>query len=291
MIAPLALMGTDLTGQVLSTAAVFLLAGAAGGLGYLPARELVARRRDLFNRVLRQSLLIDISPKSATLGWLIGTGVLATLVGLGFGSVLAFLVAAAVGLVLPGPVLKILRRRRIAKLESQLVGGIQQLSAAVRAGLNLVQAMQMVARDGPRPIRQEFRHLLREYEYGVPLDEAMSNAAARIGSGDYRLLFSALQTHRERGGDLGRTLDEIAASIREIQRLEKRVETLTAQGRTTARWLGAMPVVVLGVMFVIQKSYVVGLFQSGMGQFIIGLIIVLNVVGFLWIRKIMAIDI
>jgi tight adherence protein B len=291
VIAPLALMGTDTTGQVLSTVAIFLLAAAAGGLGYLPARELVARRRDLFNRVLRQSLLIDISPKSATLGWLIATGVVAVLVGLGFGSVLALLIAGAVGLVLPGPVLKILRRRRIAKLESQLVGGIQQLSAAVRAGLNLVQAMQMIARDGPRPIRQEFRHLLREYEYGVPLDESMSNAAARIGSGDYRLLFSALQTHRERGGDLGKTLDEIAASIREIQRLEKRVETLTAQGRTTARWLGAMPVVVLGVMFVIQKSYVVGLFASGMGQFIIGLIIVLNVVGFLWIRKIMAIDI
>ncbi|MFW5840666.1 MAG: type II secretion system F family protein, partial [Planctomycetota bacterium] len=78
---------------------------------------------------------------------------------------------------------------------------------------------------------------------------------------------------------------------REIQRLEKRVETLTAQGRTTARWLGAMPLIVLGVLFVIEKSYVISLFDSGVGQFIIGLIIVLNLAGFLWIRKIIAIDI
>jgi tight adherence protein B len=86
-------------------------------------------------------------------------------------------------------------------------------------------------------------------------------------------------------------LDEIADSIREIQRLEKRVQTLTAQGRTTARWLGAMPILVLVVMFVIEKSYVISLFETGVGQFIIGLIVVLNLVGFLWIRKIVAIDI
>ncbi|MFP4354601.1 MAG: type II secretion system F family protein [Phycisphaerae bacterium] len=291
MISPLGFFNVDTAGQALSTVAIFVLAVVMAGLAYAPAMELIQRRRTLFNRVLRQSLLIDITPRAATLTWLIGSAVMGILAGLAFGSVLAFLIVASIGLVLPGPILSILRRRRISKLEDQLVGGIHQLSAGVRAGLNLVQAMQLIARDGPRPLRQEFRHLLREYEYGVPLDQAMSDAATRIGSGDFRLLFSALQTHRQRGGDLGKTLDEIAAAIREIQRLEKRVETLTAQGRTTARWLGAMPLIVLGVLFVIEKSYVISLFDSGVGQFIIGLIIVLNLAGFLWIRKIIAIDI
>ena len=120
----------------------------------------------------------------------------------------------------------------------------------------------------------------------------MANASQRIGSGDYRLLLAALHTHRERGGDLGETLDRIAASIREIQRLENRVKALTAQGRATARWLGAMPlVVVLILYFLVDPSGVKSLFAESLGKVIILGIIVLNVIGFLWIRKIVSVDI
>jgi len=189
-------------------------------------------------------------------------------------------------------VLKLLRIRRLDRLELQLVGGIQTLASGVRAGLNLVQSMELVARDGPIPLRQEFRHLLREYEYGVPLEEAMDNAATRIGSGDFRLLFAALQTHRERGGNLGETLDRIGESIREIQRLEGRVKTLTAQGRATARWLGAMPVVILLILyFFVDDTGVMTLFVEDLGKLILLAIVVLNVLGFLWIKKIVTIDI
>ena len=285
------LLPTGFTGDMLTTAVLMVLTLVAAGFGYYPAVELLGQRRDMFDRVLRRSLLIDISPTAAVIIWLVASVLLGVVAGLLVWSLLGFFIGLTVGLVLPRPVLGLLRRKRIAKLENQLVGAIQQLSAGVRAGLNLIQSMGMIARDGPRPVRQEFRHLLREYEFGVPLDQAMSNAADRIGSSDYRLLFAALHTHRERGGNLGETLDQIAASIREIQRLEKRVQTLTAQGRTTARWLGAMPVAVLGVLFLIQRSYVFSLFETGLGQFIIGLIIVLNLIGFLWIRKIIAIDI
>jgi Flp pilus assembly protein TadB len=176
-------------------------------------------------------------------------------------------------------------------LEEQLVGGVQTLASGVRAGLNLVQSMEMIARDAPAPLSQEFAHLLREYEYGVSLEDAMSNAARRVGLPDFRLLFAALHTHRERGGDLGETLDRIAESIREIQRLESRVRTLTAQGRATARWLGAMPAVVMAILYVIDSSGVVMLFTANVGKMLLALVIVLNLIGFLWIRKIMAIDI
>ena len=162
----------------------------------------------------------------------------------------------------------------------------------MRAGLNLVQSMQLLAQDGPPPLRQEIAHLLREYEYGVPLEGAMDSAAARIGSGDYRLLFAALQTHRERGGDLGETLDRIGDSIREIQRLENRIKTLTAEGRATARWLGAMPLVVMAIIyFLVSPEGVVAMFSEGLGKLMILAIVALNLVGFLWIRKIVNVDI
>jgi tight adherence protein B len=162
----------------------------------------------------------------------------------------------------------------------------------VRAGLNFVQAMELIAHDGPVPLRQEFAHMLREYEYGLAMEEAMNNAAVRIGSGDFRLLFSALLTHRQRGGDLGDTLDRIADSIREIQRLESRVQTLTAQGRATARALGAMPAIVLAILyFLVDKKGIVDMFTYTSGKLLLAMMLLLNIMGFLWVRKIMDIDV
>jgi tight adherence protein B len=218
--------------------------------------------------------------------------VLAVLGYLATFSMMGALLGIAIGAASPRLILWWLRKRRLEKLEDQLVTGIQTLASGVRAGLNLVQSMQLLARDGPPPLRQEIAHLLREYEYGIPLEEAMENAAVRIGSGDYRLLFAALQTHRERGGDLGETLDDIGNSIREIQRLENRVKTLTAEGRVTARWLGLMPVVVMAVIFFfVSPEGVRALFLDPLGKFIILIIIALNLAGFLWIRKIVNVDI
>jgi tight adherence protein B len=278
-------------GTLLTSAALFVLAAIVGAAAYLPGGQLIRRQERTFDRVLRHALLIDVSPRSMTIVTLVAIVLIGLAVFVAAGSLTGALIAMALAALLPGRVLKSLRRRRVAKLEDQLVPAVQSLAAGVRAGLNLVQAMELIARDNPNPIRQEFAHLLREYEYGMPLDRAMSNAAERIGSGDFRLLFSALLTHRQRGGNLGQTLDKITKSIREIQRLEKRVQTLTAQGRATARWLGVMPLVVGGILFVIESSYIYTLLTDPVGKAIILGVGLLNLVGFLWIRKIMAIDI
>jgi tight adherence protein B len=207
-------------------------------------------------------------------------------------SIVGAILGGVLALFIPAAILQLLRTRRIRRLEDQLVGTIQSLASGVRAGLNLIQAMELVSRDGPDPARQEFGHMLREYEFGVSLEDAMSNAANRIGSSDYRLLFSALLTHRERGGDLGETLDRIADSIREIQRLEDRVETLTAQGRATATALGVFPIIILLMMYFlgIGREAVKELFQEPAGLGLLAVIAGLNLIGFLWIRKIVSVD-
>jgi tight adherence protein B len=277
---------------VVTTVVMFFAVAAAVMVGTNPLLHWIRRRERQYDRVLRHSLLMDVSPRLVTAA----TGLLMVFFGmLGYlvtaGTLPGTLLAAAVGLFLPGFFIRYLRRRRQRRIEEQLVGGVQMLASGVRAGLNLVQSMEMIARDAPAPLREELTHLLSEYEYGVPLDEAMDSAARRIDLPDVRLLFAALQTHRQRGGDLGETLDRIAASIREIQRLESRVQTLTAQGRATARWLGAMPGVVMVILYFIDAAGVITLFTDSLGKMILALVVVLNIVGFLWIRKIMAIDI
>lgn len=270
---------------------ILLSAAGAVYLGGGPLIWAVRRQESEFQRILQAQLLLDIPPRLATL---VSGAALVMMGSFGYlitSSLVGVAVGAAAGAILPTVMLRVLRRRRLAKLEYQLVGGIQTLSSGVRAGLNLVQSIQLLAREGPIPLRQEFAHLMREYDYGMPLEEAMANSSKRIGSGDFKLLFAALQTHRERGGDLGETLNRIAESIREIQRLEKRIETLTAQGRATARWLSAMPAVVLGILYIIDPPGTLRVFEAEVGRLILLGIMVLNVLGFIWIKKIVSVDI
>ncbi|HUT61757.1 MAG TPA: type II secretion system F family protein [Phycisphaerae bacterium] len=292
MIAPGLLALSPLGWQAITSVLILCLAMAAGWAGYRPVRSLVLSQERLYESVFQRKLLLDIRPRVVTILSVVGIVALAIIGQALTRSYLGAVFGVVAGLFLPTLLAWCLRRRHLAKLEGQLVHGIRTLTSGVRAGLNLIQSMQLIARDGPPPLRHEFAHLLKEYEYGIPLDEAMDNAAARIGSGDFRLLFAALQTHRERGGDLGETLDRIGESVREIQRLENRVKTLTAQGRATARWLGAMPVAVMAIIyFMVDPEGLVSLFEDPLGKLIILAIVALNLVGFLWIRKIVSLDI
>jgi len=286
------MMGSLTTVQISATLFVCAATFTSVMVGYRPLLSLIAWQEAQFDRVLCKQMLRDTSPRLAV----ILTGVAIFVMGaLGFlvgGLFVAFLLMGLTALA-PAGYLGFMRYRHLKKLEEQLVPAVQTLASGVRAGLNLVQAMALVAREGPEPIRNEFVHLLREYEFGMGLEDAMYNAIDRIGSSDFRLLFSALLTHRQRGGDLGETLDRIAESLREIQRLEGQVVALTAQGRATARFMGAMPFLMLFLMYFLfgAAEGVSAMFTTFLGKVILIAMLVLTVSGFLWIRKIMQVDI
>ncbi|MBT3278920.1 MAG: hypothetical protein HN909_03200 [Phycisphaerales bacterium] len=278
--------------QVIGSGSIFFLILAAVLVGARPLRELIRVKEVEWDFTLRYRLLQKNTGRSVT----VMTGLLMVFFGgialaLTRGSLLAMFIGASVAVFIPNWYVNRKSIKRREELESQLVQGVQMLASSVRAGLNLVQAMRTVSIDAPAPLREEFSHMVSEYEYGMPLPQAMDNAAERIGSSDFRLLFTALQTHRERGGDLGETLDRIAASIREIQRLEARIDSLTAQGRAMARWLSAMPAVVMGILYLIDAEGTARLFSDAMGNVILLFVVILNVIGYIWIRKIMTIDI
>ncbi|MEX0741370.1 MAG: type II secretion system F family protein, partial [Phycisphaeraceae bacterium] len=183
-----------------------------------------------------------------------------------------------------------LEHKRRMHLERQIVDGITTMASGIRAGLNLVQSMDLLVQHAGGPIRQEFAQLLKEYELGIDLNRAMRHASERIGSTYYRLLFTAIEAHRQRGGDLGQSLDQIADSIREFQRLEGRLTALTAQGRSQARFMAVLP---LGILFILG-----GIFPQETGQLLtepVGRVILLIAGlliagGMVWIRRIMQVQ-
>lgn len=240
---------------------------------------------------LNHHLLLDIHPRAAmamTVMLILACGMLGKLIGEDW---LWFLVGTAAGCAIPFILLRQLETRRREYLERQLVDGVMTLASAMRAGLNLVQAMEVLIMNHRGPIQQEFRQLLNEYKMGMDLNQAMRHAANRIALSNYRLLFTAIEMHRIRGGDAAESLDRIAESIREIQRLEGKLEALTAQGRAQARMMAAAPIVILFIFYAIDPVDVRLLFVTPPGRLLLLVALVLIGIGFVWIRRIMAIDI
>ena len=246
------------------------------------------RRLDL---VLNHQLLLNIPAKMAMAIIAMGVIMVGLMLAAIGGSSFWFFAGALPALLLPYMVLNHLEDKRRKTLNEQIVDGITSLASGVRAGLNLVQSYQLLVRNSRGPIKQEFAQLMREYDLGIDLNTAMRNTSDRIGSSYYRLLFTAIAAHRERGGDMGESLDRIADSIREIQRLEGRLDALTAEGRSQARFMAAMPFVILAILWYIVPEDTSMLLTDPTGRLILLLAVILIGVGFVWIRRIMQVDI
>ncbi len=284
-------MGNDFSSLAAIALMVFLSVFMFVRFGYPISGLVLGRQERRLDAVLNQQLLLDVHPRIA-LGASTGFVIFCFMVGFMVGGALIWgLAAAGIGFFAPFVVIRHLEQKRRAKLELQIVDGIMTLASAVRAGLNLVQAMELLVVNYSGPIKQEFAQLLREYQMGLDLNHAMRNTANRIGSKNYRLLFTAIEMHRLRGGDTAESLDRIAESVREIQRLEGKLDALTAQGRTQARMMAAAPIVILFLYYLIDPAGVTMLFVEPTGRLMLLGAGVLIVVGFLWIRKIMAVDI
>lgn len=273
--------------SLITAAAAFLLVR----FGWTPARVWFDRRQTAFDRALRQQLMVDIEPRTLLILWLVTIALAGVLGFILTASLTVALLLVLAAFFLPHAVIKHLEEKRRDKLNEQLVDGLTTLSAGARAGLNLVQSMQLIQQNHHGPIQQEFAHILREYDMGMDLNQTLRRAANRIGSPVYRLTFTAIEMHRLRGGNSAESLDRIAQSIREIRRLEGKLDALTAQGRSQATMMAVMPLVFLLILYAIDPQGVAMLFENPVGRLILLGVLVTIGLAFLWIRKIMSIDI
>lgn len=245
---------------------------------------------EMYDRVLVQQLLMEIDPRVAVALMIMGVLLCAAIGYLIGASLILALIGAGIGAAAPQLVIKHLAQKRYERLERQLVDGITTLSSGVRAGLTLVQAVELLVKNSVAPIKQEFGQMLREYQMGLDLNHAMRNTAARIGSPHYRLLFTAIEMHRLRGGDTGESLDRISESIRELQRLEGKLESLTAAGRKQAMLMSIMPIGLLGLLYLINPEDVSLLFTDPVGRVFMLFAVGLIALGIYWIRRIMDVE-
>lgn len=207
------------------------------------------------------------------------------------GNLLFGLVGAVGGFVGPVLFLRIKIDRRTAAFNNQLGDALVLIANSLRTGYSFMQAVEMVSREMPRPIGDEFARVLKEMNLGVATEEAMNNLAKRVNSDDLDLVITAVLIQRQVGGNLAEVLDNIAGTIRERVKIKGKIKTLTAQGRISGIIIGLLPIAVGFVIYLINPEYIKVLFSHPTGRAMLAAGVVSQLLGMVIIRKIINIEV
>jgi tight adherence protein B len=199
--------------------------------------------------------------------------------------------AAIVGAALPVGFLMNRRSARMRVFEEQFPEALDLLSRALRAGHAFQTAMGMVADELKEPVGPEFKKTFDQQNFGLPLREALQQMTERVPLLDVRFFVTAVLIQRETGGNLSEILDNLAHVVRERFKILRQVRVHTAHGRFTAFVLLALPAALACVLTYISPENMALLFKERMGQTMLIVAIIMQSIGFVWIRKVIKIEV
>jgi tight adherence protein B len=183
------------------------------------------------------------------------------------------------------------RQRRFNTFEEQFPEALDLLGRAVRAGHAFTTGFELIGKELPDPVAEEFRIAFQQQGLGLPLKEALGNLAVRMPLPDVRIFVSCLTIQREAGGNLGELLDSMSHIVRERFKLRRQVQIYTAEGRLSMYMLTAIPVVAFLGLQVLQPEYIAPMLSDPRGQMALGVAVLLQAVGYVVISRIIRIRI
>jgi len=172
------------------------------------------------------------------------------------------LIGAVIGAFLPGFYVRSQKAKRLVRFNDQLPDMLNLVVNGLRAGYSTLQAMEAVSKELPSPICDEFRRVVQEMQLGISMEKALDNLLRRIPSEDLDFVVTAINVQREVGGNLAEIMDVISYTIRERVRIKGEIRALTAQAVYSGRALALMPVILLCVLWFINRSYVMEFFNK-----------------------------
>jgi tight adherence protein B len=200
-------------------------------------------------------------------------------------------VGAALGFCLPFLVLKIKRTRRLRAFEEQFPEALDLIARALKAGHAFATGLKMAADELPEPVGPEFRKTFDEQNFGLPMKDALDNLAHRIPILDVRFFVTAVLIQRETGGNLAEILENLGFVVRERFKILRQVRVYTAHGRFTGYVLLALPAVLGIALSFINPEHMNLLFRERMGQMLLGVALVMQTIGYIWIRQVIKIEV
>ena len=242
------------------------------------------------------TVLIRQSGRKTTVTRLLVVG--ATL-GMGVGLVtlllthmlLVALVAGALASVMPVLMIRRHRDKRIDRFEEQLPEALDVMGRSLRAGHPFSEALKLVADEQADPLAGEFKTTFSDINYGMSTKTAFYSLLERVPSMSLMAVVTAVQVQRETGGNMAEIMDKLAAVIRSRFRFQRKVRTLSAEARLSAWVLALVPFVLCGILAITSPNYLPMLAKDPTGRTLIMIAFGAMIVGILWMRRIIRIEV
>jgi tight adherence protein B len=225
------------------------------------------------------------------------------LISLACAAILGFVVAAALrmpigwlvggglGFAVPWVLLRVKRSRRMHTFEEAFPEALDLMARALKAGHAFATGLKMVADEMPDPIGPEFRKTFDEQNFGLPLKDALASLTMRVPLLDVRFFATAVLIQRETGGNLSEILENLAHVVRERFKILRQVRVYTAHGRLTGYVLLALPAFLAIALAFINPDHMQLLFRERLGHMLLGAAAIMQVVGYVWIKQVVKIEV
>ena len=199
--------------------------------------------------------------------------------------------AAPLAALLPILYLRRRRKKRIGAFEAQFPDALQFIARAMRAGHAFSVSLEMLYKEFPNPLGGEFRRTFEEQNLGLPMDTALEKLGQRIPLIDVRFFVAAVLLQKRTGGNLAEILDSLASLIRDRFKLRGQIRTISAHGRLSSLVLTAIPAVVAFLMYMVHPEHMQFFVEHEAGQWMAGLAIAFQALGYVIMRQIVKIEV
>ena len=263
--------------------------GLAIGIDDSEPRGLTGRFDRWFNRMVFETNL-GLSPVMAVMLLLVFGLPLAGGLFLWTDDPTPGLIGMVLGMSLPLAYLVYRRSTRMALIASQLPDALDLLSRAIRAGESFDQALHLAGVKTPEPLAIELRRCARQLDMGLGVPEVMRALSRRLPLMEVRILASTLLVHRQSGGNLAMTMERMAGVIRDRMVYRRQLRATTAAGRFSAILVASAGPMLFIYMFAFNPEYARRLVEQPLGQLLLGVAVVLEIVGIAWVFSMLRTD-
>jgi len=188
-------------------------------------------------------------------------------------------------------VVRYLYERRCTLFVDQMVDGLTIMANGIKSGSNAMQSMERVIEIMGNPISQEFRQVITQHQFGQSFEEALLDLGERIPRPDVQMFVTAINILKETGGNLAETFETIVTTVRERQKVEKKIQALTAQGLMQGIIVTSIPFILAAVFLVVDPNYIKPMFSTTLGLVLLFAMLGLQIIGGIMIKKIVTIKV
>ncbi len=213
---------------------------------------------------------LDITPRtfwiaSVVGGVLLGAVTYFSLPGMTPLIPLAVMFVGAFGL--PRWVVNRMIKRRQSKFLDEFANSIDVIVRGVKSGLPLNECLNIIARESPSPIKEEFKEVVEQQRVGIPLSECFERMMARMPLAEVNFFAIVIAIQAQAGGNLSEALGNLAGVLRDRKRMQAKVKALSAEAKASAGVLATLPFAVMMMVYITTPNYIKILFTAKMGQF------------------------